>query len=54
MLFAPNLGAAIAANNDLSNNQTTVFANWMRTCYKGSPIEITAVVNELASIPKEA
>ena len=54
MLFAPNLGAAIATNNDLSNNQTAVFANWMRTCYKGSPIEITAVVNELASIPKES
>ncbi len=53
MLFAPNLGAAIAANNDLSNNQTAVFANWMRTCYKGSPKEITAVVNELASLPKE-
>ena len=53
MLFAPNLGAAIAANNNLNNNQTAVFANWMRTCYKGSPIEITAVVNELASLSKE-
>jgi DNA polymerase-3 subunit delta' len=53
MLFAPNLGAAIAANDDLNNNQAIAFAQWMRACYKGSPKEITDVVNELSSLPKE-
>jgi DNA polymerase-3 subunit delta' len=54
MVFAPNLGAAITAKNDPSTTQIELFANWMRTCYKGAPVEITAVVNELATQPKEA
>jgi len=54
MVFAPNLGAAITAKKDPNTTQIELFAHWMRTCYKGAPVEITAVVNELATQPKEA
>lgn len=53
MVFAPNLGAAITAKNDPSSTQLDRFAHWMRVCYKGSPVEITEVVNDLSSLPKE-
>ena len=53
MVFAPNLGAAITAQNDPETTQIETFAQWMRTCYKGAPVEITGVVNELAAMPKE-
>ncbi|MDA0898940.1 MAG: hypothetical protein O3A30_06665 [Bacteroidetes bacterium] len=54
MVFAPNLGAAITAYDDPESTQIDRFAEWMRTCYKGVPVEITSVVNELASLPKES
>ena len=54
MVFAPNLGAAITAYGDPESTQIDRFAEWMRTCYKGVPVEITSVVNELASLPKES
>ncbi|MDC0614630.1 hypothetical protein OAP05_01905 [Schleiferiaceae bacterium] len=54
MVFAPNLGAAITAYNDPESTQIDRFAEWMRTCYKGVPVEITSTVNELASLPKES
>ncbi|MEY2963464.1 MAG: hypothetical protein RL754_725 [Bacteroidota bacterium] len=54
MIFAPNLGAAISAKSDPQSTQIDVFATWMRTCYKGNPVEITNAVSELASMPKEA
>ena len=53
MVFSPNLGAAITAYDDPENTQIDRFASWMRTCYKGIPTEITSMVNELASLPKE-
>ena len=54
MVFAPNLGAAITAYDDPESTQIDRFAEWMRTCYKGVTVEITSVVNELASLPKES
>lgn len=54
MVFAPNLGAAITAYDDPESTQIDRFAEWMRTCYKGVPIEITSAVNELAALPKES
>ena len=54
MVFAPNLGAAITAYDDPESTQIDRFAAWMRTCYKGMPVEITSAVNELASLPKES
>jgi DNA polymerase-3 subunit delta' len=54
MVFAPNLGAAITAYDDPESTQIDRFAEWMRTCYKGVPVEITSAVNELASLPKES
>ncbi len=53
MVFTPNLGAAITAYDDPESTQIDRFASWMRTCYKGVPLEITSAVNELASLPKE-
>ncbi len=54
MVFAPNLGAAITAYDDPEITQIDRFAEWMRTCYKGVPVEIASVVNTLASLPKES
>jgi len=54
MVFAPNLGAAITAYDDPESTQIDRFAEWMRTCYKGIPTEITAAVNDLSTLPKES
>ena len=54
MVYAPNLGAAITARQSPEATQIEGFASWMRTCYKGNPVEITEAVNELSSLPKEA
>lgn len=53
MVYSPNLGAAISAKEDPANTQIDEFASWMRICYKGNPVEITGVVNELSTLPKE-
>ena len=54
MVYAPNLGAAITAKQSPEATQIEGFAQWMRTCYKGNPTEITGAVNELAALPKES
>jgi len=54
MVFYPNLGAAITAYEDPETTQTGTFANWMRICYKGSPVEVTDMVNVLSGMSKEA
>lgn len=53
IVFCPNLGAALESSQNLENTQIELFANWMRTCYKGNPVEITEKVSELSSLPKE-
>ena len=53
MVFFPNLGAAISASHSSQLSDTEVFATWMRTCYKGSPVEISSLVNDLSSMTKE-
>ncbi len=53
MVFAPNLGAAISASEDLESTQIDVFARWMRVCFKGEPTEISDVVSSLSGLTKE-
>ena len=43
MVFAPTLGAAITAYDDPESTQIDRFAEWMRTCYKGVPIELSLI-----------
>ncbi len=53
LIYAPNLGAAIHAIQQNSTTELHLFANWMRSCYRGQAVEISERIDELSALSKE-
>lgn len=54
LIYAPNLGAALHAIQQNTTTELDLFAQWMRSCYRGQAVEISDRVDELSALSKES